>query len=133
MTGSPFDPVHVAWAGKQYTIAADRVMGAIKRVEDHVTLAELQVAASRGQLKLARLAGAYADLLRYAGAADVTEADVYAGMFGADAENVVVQGTYALLSLMIPRDAKLLGAPNKGESNRRARRVAARSSKRRSS
>ena len=55
---SPFSNIHLAWQGKTFSIPATRVMGAIKRVEDHVTLGELQGAASRGSLKLGRIAAA---------------------------------------------------------------------------
>lgn len=137
MSGSPFDPVHLAWKGQVHTIAPDRVMGAIKRIEDHVTLVELQAQARLGNLKLSRLASAFADVLRYAGAGDVSETEVYTELFGGKAEDVVTQAVFALLSLMIPRDAKFLGlakaVPAPGKTPRRARRAAASSSRRRTS
>lgn len=129
---SPFDDIHLGWKGQKYTIPAHRVMGAIKRIEDQITLGELQASASRGSLKLGRIAGAYAELLRYAGADGVTETDVYAGMFTEDAQANVVGAVSALLSMMIPRNVKL-GIASPGEGNRRARRTARSSSKRRSS
>ncbi|KRR16864.1 hypothetical protein [Bradyrhizobium retamae] len=136
MTASPFDDIHLAWQGKTFTIPADRVMGAIKRIEDHLTLAELQRDAGRGTLRLGKMAAAYADVLRYAGAGAVTESDVYAGMFGEDAEKNVVGAVSMLLGMMIPHNVKLAVAKAQGggpgEGNRRVRRAARRSSKRRS-
>jgi hypothetical protein len=129
---SPFDDIHFGWAGQQYTIPAHRVMGAIKRIEDHVTLAELQRDAGRGTLRLGKMAAAYAEVLRYAGAPAVTEADVYAAMFGEDAQKTVIAAVSMLLGMMIPRNVKLAvegGAP--GKAPRRVRRAAASSSKRR--
>lgn len=129
---SPFDDIHLGWMDQKYTIPAHRVMGAIKRIEDHITLGELQASASRGSIKLGRIAGAYAELLRYAGAESVTETEVYAGMFTDKAQANVVGAVSALLSMMIPTNVKL-GAAAPGEGNRRARPTASSSSKRRSS
>jgi len=129
---SPFDDIHLGWDGKQFTIPAHRVMGAIKRVEDHVTLAELQGDAGRGTLRLAKLSAAYAEVLRYAGVADVTEDAVYAGMFGDQAQQNVVGAVASLLGMMIPRNVKL-AVTKPGEGNRRARKAARSSSKRRTS
>ena len=134
---SPFEDIHLGWAGKKYTIPADRVMGAIKRIEDHVTLAELQRDAGRGTLRLGKLSAAFADVLRYAGAAGVTERAVYAGMFGEEAQVNVVSAVTALLGMMIPTNVKLgvetaAKGGGTGEARRRTRKPAARSSKRRS-
>lgn len=131
MSAAPFDDIHLGWQGKTLTIPAHRVMGAIKRIEDHVTLAELQADAGRGTLRLGKLAAAYADVLRYAGAAGVTEEDVYAGMFGVEAQKNVVGAIASLLGMMIPRNVRL-GVTASGEGNRRARRAGRSSSKRRS-
>lgn len=120
---SPFDDIHLGWQGKTLTIPAHRVMGAIKRIEDHVTLAELQADAGRGTLRLGKLSAAYADVLRYAGANGVTEEDVYAGMFGVDAQKNVVGAIAGLLGMMIPRNVRL-GVTPSGEGNRRQRRAA---------
>lgn len=130
---SPFDDIHLGWMEKKYTIPAYRVMGAIKRIEDHITLGELQATASRGTIKLGRIAAAYAELLRYAGAEGVTEIEVYAGMFSKNAQANVVGAVSALLSMMIPTNVKIGAAPPSGEGNRRAPRTAQSSSKRRSS
>jgi hypothetical protein len=134
---SPFDDIHLGWEGQKYTIPAHRVMGAIKRIEDHVTLAELQRDAGRGTLRLGKMAAAFAEVLRYAGAPAVTEADVYAKMFGDEAQATVVAAVSMLLGMMIPRNVKIAvetaakgGAT--GGGTRRARRAAASSSKRRS-
>lgn len=131
---APFDDIHVSWQGKPYTIPAHRIMGAIKRIEDHITLAELQRDASRGTLRLGKLAAAFAEVLRYAGAAAVTETDVYAGMFSDESQSNVVGAVGSLLGLMIPRNTRLAvaGGDAAGEDNRRGRRTARRSSKRRS-
>lgn len=131
-SSSPFDDIHLGWAGQKYTIQSHRVMGAIKLVEDHLTLGELHATAARGKVKLSHVAAAYAELLRYAGAFDVTETDVYVGMFdGASAQSNVIGAVSGLLAMMIPRNIKLAVAP-KGEGNRRVRRTAQSSSKRRS-
>jgi hypothetical protein len=133
----PFDDIHLGWAGQKYTIPAHRVMGAIKRIEDHVTLAELQRDAGRGTLRLGKMAAAYAEVLRYAGAPAVTEGDVYAAMFGEQAQSTVIAAVSMLLGMMIPRNVKLAVAGKDAAAGkappRRERRAAAKSSKRRSS
>jgi len=134
---SPFDAIHLRWQGKTHTIAPDRVMGAIQRIEDHLTLAELQADAARGTLRLGKMSAAFASVLRYAGAEEVTASDVYAGMFGEDAKQNVVAAVALLLGMMIPTNVKLgvtaarETAAGK-EAPRRVRRAAAKSSKRRS-
>lgn len=134
---SPFEDIHLGWAGERYTIPAGRVMGAIKRIEDHVTLAELQRDSFAGKLRLAKISAAFADVLRYAGAKDVSEDDVYAGMFGAEAQANVVGAVSSLLGMMIPTNVRLgvetaAKGGGAGEARPRTRKAAARSSKRRS-
>lgn len=99
-----FEPFEMEWAGKKYVIPAHRVMGAIARVEDVVTLPQLQDHGLRGSMPMAKIAMAYGALLRYAGAA-VTDTEVYEGMFTSLRENnakALVDSTVVLMSLMVP-------------------------------
>ncbi len=105
---SPFEDYKLAWRDKEYTIPARQIMGAISRVEDIVTLSELQVFFQRNAAPLARIAEAYAAVLRYAGAS-VTADEVYAGMFGNAAGNTgetVKACLFGLLELMVPPSAR---------------------------
>lgn len=98
-----FDDVKLKWNGKDYTIKANRVMGAIMRIESVVTLYELQQDAARGTMKLATVASAFGAVLRYAGA-DVDDAEVYDGLFG-DAQvatETIQTALGALLTMMVP-------------------------------
>lgn len=92
-----FEPVTLTWQGDEYTVPADRVLGLIASVEEHITLADLGRASSP---KLAQLSYAYAAALRYAGA-KVTADEVYAACFR-DAASTIQALITALLMLMIP-------------------------------
>lgn len=98
-----FEDVELQWKGVTYRLAGDsQIMRALAAVEDHVTFAELAQGQTKGSVPLAKLAGAYACLLRHAGAR-LTDAEVYAGMWegGADA-NAIAQAIGTLMELMIP-------------------------------
>jgi hypothetical protein len=100
-----FDPVTLHWDGRVYSIPPNRVLGAIARVEDTVTLYELYGYSKRGTAPLAKLATAFGGLLRYAGA-NVEDDAVYVGMFSsADNQNAVTTALNVLLSLMVPKSA----------------------------
>jgi hypothetical protein len=129
-----FQDVHLEWKGKRYTIPSNKMMGAIARIEQHVTLKELYVAAAdRGTLKLGTLAAAYGSVLRYAGAA-VDDEDVYSGMFQDGAQDAIIGALEGLMAMMIPPSAtaaKPGGDVKPGNPNRRARRAAASLSRKR--
>lgn len=112
---SKFIDFPLAWHGKDLTIPANRVMGAIARVEDFVTLGELQESARRRAVPLGKISQAYAALLNYAGAREVTAEEVYVGMFGDSAgANVqhIQEACLGLMSLMLPPDhLKIQEAP----------------------
>jgi hypothetical protein len=101
-----FDEINIGWAGKTYTIPARKALGAIAQIEEVVTFGELLRHAQAGQMPLAKISRGYAAVLRYAGA-DVTDDDVYLGMF-AEVGNqemafVAMQG---LMEMMIPPSVK---------------------------
>ncbi len=104
---SGFDDVRLEWSGKEYIIRKDRVLGAIARIEDVVTMAELQRFWDRGTAPMAKIAMAYGAVLRYAGA-KVTDDEVYVGMFGSGgtpADSVVTSVTH-LIEMMVPKSAR---------------------------
>ncbi len=104
----PFDDYVVFWEDKEYVIPARQMMGAIAKVEQVVTLSELQVYFQRQAAPLSLLAQAYGAVLRYAGA-KVDDQHVYAGMFGAggaDAASTVKTCLFGLLELMVPPAAR---------------------------
>lgn len=97
-----FDDIPLEWAGKPYLIPAHKVLGAIARVEDVLTLNELQAFRMRGGVPMAKLSQAYGVALRYAGAA-VTDTDVYLGMFQGNTDaDAVVSSIQNLIAMMIP-------------------------------
>lgn len=100
-----FEDVRLSWKGREHRIAADRVLRVIAAVEDVITLGALHRAMTAGSLPLAKLATAYAIVLRHAGV-DVTEEEVYAGMFSAGDMKERAVGAVALLqTLMIPPES----------------------------
>ncbi|MFP4539285.1 MAG: hypothetical protein ACLFPA_13405 [Dichotomicrobium sp.] len=104
-----FDDFPLEFRGVDYTIPADRRMGAIAAVEEVITLAELTAMCARESVPLGRLSAAYGALLRYAGA-KVSDEEVYAGMFSdGDFFEAAVLALQGLMSLMLP-PAALNGA-----------------------
>lgn len=100
---SAFDDVKLIWRDREYTIPARNMMGAIARIEDHVTMPEMQRFGERGTAPMAKLASAFASVLRFAGA-QVSDDEVYAAMFeGADAQMQVATSIQTLLAMMVPK------------------------------
>lgn len=110
-----FEEVTLSWEGRSYTIAPDRLMQAIARIEDTLTLAELHDYAQRGTAPLGKLAIAYAAALRHAGG-QVTSDQVYAGMFrrgqdGVSVEQAALAAINGLLAMMLPPGVSGAAAP----------------------
>lgn len=101
---SRFEDFVISWKGRDYVIPARSIMAALAKIEDIITLVELQNYMRRGTAPLAKVAQAYGTALRHAGA-QVMDEDVYTGMFG-DATGVAAEQTNAalmgLLELMVP-------------------------------
>lgn len=89
---------------KDYPIPPEKIFGAIATVEEHVTLKELAEGVARtGKVSLTRIALAYAAVLKYAGAKNVTPDQVYVSMFNQGVgEKAVISALNGLLGLMIP-------------------------------
>lgn len=135
-----FEDIVLKWGPKkedgrqpEYRIPSNRVMMAIAVVEEHVTLAELGSIMRTGRVQMAKLAGAYAAILRFAGA-DVTQEQVYAQLF-ADTNNglssqAISSIVTGLLMMMMPKSvieqAGKEEAPpeNSGEGKRKRRATA---------
>jgi hypothetical protein len=130
-----FQDVRLEWRSRPYTIPAQKIMGAIAVIERHITLKELgEAARDRGTVPLSALASAWAALIRYAGAEDVFDDEIYQEMFAGSASNTIIAAIEGLMAMMIP-PSKLASAPA-GNQNRRSRRkaaAAARSSQKHSS
>lgn len=99
-----FEPVTLTWSGKDYVIPADGVLRCIAQVEDVITLGTLHTFISKGNLPLAKIAGAFGVALRAAGCR-VTDDEVYSGMFtakGAELQRRAFEAVAVLQQLMIP-------------------------------
>ena len=126
-----FEQIELGWDGRSYVIPPHKVMGAIARVEDFVTMIELQRYTQQHQtLPMAKIAQAFCSVLTYAGAEGVEAEDVYASMFGTQAaQQEAAKAVTVLLAMMIPPDdmrGKTAATPGK------SRPAAARSSRKRS-
>jgi hypothetical protein len=107
---SIFQDVELGWRGKSYKVHASRMMGAILVVEDIVTFPDLFKMMQSGKASLPRLAMAYAALLRYAGAEDIDDEKIYAGMFepGHTTEDVLT-ALRVLMAIVTPPNLQGLG------------------------
>jgi hypothetical protein len=94
---SIFQDVCITWKGADYTIKSDRVMGAIAVIEDHVTIDKVL----GGSPSFSKMAGAFAALLRYAGAKASAE-EVYASYLSDGSAESAAQIITTLQILMIP-------------------------------
>lgn len=124
-----FEEVRVTWEGREYRIPPDQVLRCIAKIEDVITLAELQRFTAAEQVPFAKIAMAFGAVLRHAGA-DVNDYAVYRAMFdeATDAEGkpldstgkflVAVEAVQKLMVLMLPPDyiAKKLAAHDAGEA-----------------
>lgn len=104
-----FKPIQIDWKGKPVTIPANRLLGAVAAIEEVITFNELLNYSQRGAYPAARIAKAYGELLRYAGE-QVTDDEIYLGIFGDDVNAANVTGSMQLLMMiMVPpslRDGK---------------------------
>jgi hypothetical protein len=111
-----FDAVTLSWEGRDHTIPANRVLGAIARIEDVVTLEELSRYGERGTMPLAKLAMAYGAVLRYAGA-NVKDDEVFTGMFSdGQKQSDLVTALMSLLTMMLPPGSIEENGGNPGEA-----------------
>ena len=96
--------VRVMWEGKEYLIPSQGILSLIVKVEDVITLMELEAYALRGTLPQAKIARAYALVLNYAGC-EVDETTVYYSMFPADGGKNIQKATeivQGLMAMMMP-------------------------------
>jgi hypothetical protein len=100
---SIFKKVELTWGGQEFEIPPEKVMGAIAVVEEIVTLQDLVGYAQKNSHPMSKMARAYGELLRYAGA-KVTDEEVYLGMFPGNDKASVIESIGILLTMMIPPD-----------------------------
>lgn len=98
---SIFDPIDLVWQGQTYTIQPDRVLGAIARIEEVMTLKEIHESyTQRGSIALSKVAQAYGAVLRWAGA-QASNDEVYSSLFDGSSDGAAVQQMLQALLLML--------------------------------
>lgn len=95
-----FNPVKLTWGGKEYVIPPDQVLRAIAIAEEIVTVNELVQMRVTLNVKFQVIAKAYASLLRFAGAKDVTDEQVFCSLFPSKG-NVIGNAFATLDALMV--------------------------------
>jgi hypothetical protein len=101
-----FQDIELVWQGQTYVVPAHRVMGAIYRMEEVITVDEFSVYALRGAAPVGRLCGVYSAVLQYAGAS-VSPEDVYAEVFrDAEKKRAVMEAVINLMQMMLPAEAR---------------------------
>lgn len=131
---SQFDDVKIKWAGREYTVPSRRMMEAIARIEEHLTLADMAAAAEQRRMPMAKIAMAFASVLNMVKpeqAPQFESEDIYAKMMTITDAVQVRDLLSSLLGMMVPRSTLLASAGATTEGNAPAA-VASRSSKKRS-
>jgi hypothetical protein len=126
-----FQPIRLCWHGRDFTIPAERVLGAIAGVEEVVTFPEIVRMASGVRPNMSKVARAYGELLRYAGA-NVDDDEVYEGLFEPGTNHAqVVAALNTMVAIMMPPSAitSVIGAASEGNVAR-APKARSKSSKR---
>jgi hypothetical protein len=102
-----FEDVKLVWQGREYTIPARNMLRAVAIIEDHVTMPELQKFSARQTAPLARLSGAFAGVLTFAGCPGVDAETIYSAMFeGNDQATAVSTAITTLMAMMLPKSAR---------------------------
>ncbi len=118
-----FQDISLSWNGAEFVIPANRVLSAIAVVEETITFSELIACMQRGKPPLAAISGAFAGLLRFAGA-KVPAEEVYAGMFTGQVAEKVIEAVNILLMMMMP-PASIAGLKVGSDQAKRGNRGAA--------
>lgn len=128
-----FDDVILEWDGKQKTVPAQGVMRMLAKIEDHLTLHEMQTYFSRGTAPMVRVSSAYAAALQHAGF-QVSDDEVYARLMSAGAEDdgaLALSVIENLQTMMVPPADLDVKKPAKQDAAPGKSRAANNSSKRR--
>ena len=126
-----FQPIQLSWHSRDFTIPAERVLGAIAVVEEVATFPEIVQMINRNP-NMSKVARAYGELLRYAGAR-VEDDEVYEGLFKPGTTHAqVILALKTMAAMMMPPSAMAsLGDGAASEGNeRRAPKARSNSSKR---
>lgn len=118
---SVFEDFRFEWNGREQIIPADRMMGAIAAVEEHLTLLEIhEMTKQRKTVRFERIARSYGALLRYSGV-EVTDDEVYASFFAdGAARHKLTASLIGLQQLMLPPSSYAEGEPGKSQGERRS-------------
>jgi hypothetical protein len=93
--------VTLVWKDQEFKVEARKVLPMIMRIEEIITLGELISESQTGNIRLGRIAKAYGEALRYAGA-EATDDEVYQGLFATGDKTVIIRSIHALTAIMFP-------------------------------
>lgn len=115
-----FQPVKLTWAGREYLLPPDQIVTVICKMEDVITLFELQeFSGKKGTVPLGKVASAYAIALNHVGC-PVTDLEVFSGMFPSEGQEVhelnVAAAVKGLMVLMMPPKKMQESLSNSGNS-----------------
>lgn len=113
-----FEDIKLSWKGKEHVLPADSMLRTIAQVEDVLSIGKLYESIAKKSLPMAKLAICYGIVLRAAGA-EVSDDEVYDGMFANDGESIqrkAFQAIGLLQSLMLPPSAIRSRAESKGKA-----------------
>lgn len=97
-----FKPITFEWVGVKYTIPADKILPIVADIETKITFMELaSTMQNQKKVPIATLSMVYGMVLRYAGA-QVSDNEVYAGMFANSDENTLAAAMQTLMLMMMP-------------------------------
>lgn len=106
--------VTLTWDGCEYIIPETSLFRALEKVENHLTLHEIVTHSARGSVPMAKLSGAYCELLRHAGAR-VKEMDVYR-VVQSDPVKSSELTQCLLMMLSPPEDLDITGGEDEGKT-----------------
>ena len=111
-----FESQSLGWKGETYVIPAQRMLGAIATIEEHITVNEMVVSAF-GRPSMVKIARAFGALLRYAGC-KVSDDEVYQSIFDPQANHVErIQEALAVFLMIMTPPADLTHSPAMGAAS----------------
>jgi hypothetical protein len=116
---SIFNPIKMAWHGKDITVPANQVLGAIAVVEEVIPMDQVAaIVFNRTRINVAKISQAYGALLRYAGQ-EVSDEDVFIAMFDSSEKLEQAREAMKALALIVMPPAMLVTSFHRASAGKR--------------